>query len=301
MNRPTSLHMRHHFPMSEDARRENNVVLITNEDPFVVNESANAPQPCVHGMIWRVTIAVLLASAAGCSSDSDGNSPGGGSGGASSPDGGAGTAGNSSGAGNSSAGAGASGGPGQGGNATGAGGAISGGRSSTGSGGSSGVGGSNVGGATLTGGRTGTAGGSSGAGGSVGGCTSVGSSCDPDTTICCPGAVCVTSTSPDYAGCREECTTAADCTSGCCIPFANIPNKGFCGAAALCQCAGQDETCGGTRQCCGGFSCSTFDGTGALACHKACAQNSDCSTNCCVQVQGTADKVCLPAKPFCGP
>jgi hypothetical protein len=150
----------------------------------------------------------------------------------------------------------------------------------------------------VSGGRSGSSGAS---GGSAGACTSVGSSCDPDTTICCPGAVCVTSTSPDYAGCREECTTAADCASGCCIPFANIPNKGFCGAAALCQCAGQDETCGGTRQCCGGFSCSTFDGTGALACHKSCTQNSDCSTNCCVEVQGTGDKVCLPAKPFCGP
>ena len=256
-------------------------------------------------MIWRATIAVLVVSAAGCSSESDGSAPGGGSGAVvNTTDGGAGgaagnvsAAGNSSSAGNSSAGAGASGGASRGGTTSGGGGGTSGGASGASSGG-----GTSVGGATVSGGRTGMGGGASGAaGGSVGGCTSVGASCNPDTTICCPGAVCVTSTSPDYAGCREECTTAADCASGCCIPFANIPNKGFCGAAILCQCASQDETCGGTRQCCSGYSCSTFDSTGALACHKSCTQNSDCTTNCCVQVAGTSDSVCLPAKPFCGP
>jgi hypothetical protein len=256
-------------------------------------------------MMWRATTLVLLTVAAGCSSDSDGNAQGGGTGSAVNSDGGStggsagsgATAGNSSAAGNNSAGGGASGGPSQGGNTTGVGGGTS-----TGGSGTSSGGGTNVGGAIVSGGRTGTGGGASGASGaSVGGCTSVGSSCNPDTTICCPGAVCVTSTSPDYAGCRQECVTAADCASGCCIPFANIPNKGFCGDASLCQCSAQDEPCGGARQCCDGYSCSTFDATGALACHKACTQNSDCSTNCCVQVTGTADHVCLPAKPFCGP
>lgn len=258
-------------------------------------------------MCWRVATAVLFATITACSSDGDANTSEGagaatsGAGAAMSGLGGS-TAGST---GQDSGGASTSGAPSQGGNSTGVGGANPNGGSAAGSSGAfsgGGASGTNVGGATTSGGRAGSSGASSGTGGgSVGGCTSVGSSCNPDTTICCPGAVCVTSTSPDYAGCREECATAADCASGCCIPFANIPNKGFCGAAALCQCAGQDETCGGTRQCCSGFSCSTFDGTGALACHKACAQNSDCSTNCCVQVQGTADKVCLPAKPFCGP
>jgi hypothetical protein len=270
-------------------------VFITREHRPVVNEGRRLPQSGVQGMIGRAAIALLVVSTFGCSSESDGTGLGSGAGGAAgaSPDGSAaGTAGANSGGGSSS----------QGGNTTGVGGATAAGGSVTSGGRSSAGGGStSVGGATVAGGRTGVGGVSGGAGGgSAGACTAVGSSCNPDTTICCPGAVCVTSTSPDYAGCREECTTAADCASGCCIPFANIPNKGFCGAAILCQCAGDGETCGGTRQCCGGFSCSTFDSTGALACHKSCAQNSDCSTNCCVVVQGTSDKVCLPARPFCG-
>jgi hypothetical protein len=250
-----------------------------------------------NSLILRAAVAVLVASVAGCSSESDGSAPGGGTGAVvNALDGSAaGGAGNPGGAG-SSAGAGASGGPSRGGNMSSTGGVSSGGGRS----GATTGGGSSVGGAVVSGGRPGAGGSSGASGGSVGGCTSVGASCNPDTTICCPGAVCVTSTSADYAGCREECTTAADCASGCCIPFANIPNKGFCGAATLCQCAGQDETCGGTRQCCGGLSCSTFDSTGALACHKTCTQNSECSTNCCVKIAGTPDSVCLPAKPFCG-
>lgn len=249
-----------------------------------------------------IVLALLIATTTACDSEGDAAATVG-TGAASPIDGGnpAANAGGSSAGGNGVTGAsGTSGGPTLGGGGANGGGATS-----------SGAGATAAGGRTSTGG-TGPAAGGTSAGGmpsgtgntsgnpSDAGCPGVGTACDPDRTICCSGLVCVTSTSPDYAGCRQSCATASDCSTGCCIPFANIPNKGFCGAALLCQCAGQDETCGGARQCCSGFSCSTFDQTGALACHKLCTQNSDCSTNCCVKVNGTADSVCLPAKPWCG-
>jgi len=258
----------------------------------------------MHGAYSRFLFAVAI-SATACSSDGDGGS---GAPASTTPDGGS-----AAGAGGASVGGanGSSGGVNQGGNTVGSGGTTSSG-AGTGSGATSSGGATNGGSAASSGGRTGAGGGSSGAGGVSsgaggasgnppdGGCPGVGTACDPNTTICCAGLICVTSTSPDYAGCRQSCTTAADCASGCCIPFANLPNKGFCGDATLCQCAGQGETCGGARQCCSGYSCATFDSTGALACNKLCTQNSDCATNCCVKVNGTPDSVCLPAKPWCG-
>lgn len=246
----------------------------------------------------------LVATACGSDSGTDGS----GNGAATQPDA---SAGASSGGTNVS-GSGAASGSNAGGTTLGGGGtsATAGGNSGTSAGGRQSRGGTNAGGVgpsaggAVIAGSPGAGGATIGTGGSPGtlsdgGCIALGSPCDPNTSICCSNDICVSSTSPDYAGCRQPCTTAADCASGCCIPFANLPNKGFCGAALLCQCAGQDETCGGTRHCCSGFACSTFDSTGALACHKSCTQNSDCTTNCCVKVTGTADSVCLTPN-FCG-
>jgi hypothetical protein len=254
------------------------------------------------GAFSRYLFFVALAfSAAACSSEADSNgtnsSP-------ATPDGSTAGAGGSNAAGANAS----SGGVNQGGNIVGAGGTITSGAGTAGTGsGTTHSGGATNGGATASsGGHPGAGGQSSGSGGGSGnlpdgGCLpGVGTACDPNRSICCGGFICVASTSTDYSGCRQPCTTAADCASGCCIPFANLPDKGFCGDAKLCQCAGEGETCGGTRQCCGGQSCSTFDSTGALACHKLCTQNSDCTTNCCVKVNGTSDSVCLPAKPWCG-
>lgn len=159
----------------------------------------------------------------------------------------------------------------------------------------SGSGGRAAGGAT----GTGTAMGSGGATPSGGMCTGVGTACDAAQPMCCSGLICVASTGPDYAGCREPCTTAADCKSGCCIPFANIPDKGFCGDAQLCQCAALDETCGGARQCCDGFTCTTYDSTNRLACRPKCTKNSDCDTNCCIAIPTTPDSACFMAS-WCG-
>lgn len=181
------------------------------------------------------------------------------------------------------------------------GGASTGGTSSSGgtatTGGTSGSGGSTPGGAP-SGGAT-SAGGLTGAGGTTGACTQIGTPCNTTAPECCPGLLCVGSTSADYAGCRQPCAGATDCASGCCIPFSNIPDKGFCGDALLCQCAGLDETCGGARSCCSGFTCTTFDATNALACKPVCTQNADCTTNCCVAIPGTTDSACLPPS-FCG-
>jgi hypothetical protein len=92
---------------------------------------------------------------------------------------------------------------------------------------------------------------------------------------------------------------ASDCASGCCIPFGNMPSAGFCGDAILCQCAELDEECGGTRRCCEGFTCTTYDETNVLGCRPVCQNNSDCDTNCCIAIPGTNDSACFQAA-WCG-
>jgi hypothetical protein len=190
--------------------------------------------------------------------------------------------------------------------------------SSSGTGGQIGSGGSNA-----TGGATASSGGSTGASGSggvgpgsggtvaAGGatpgsggvsngtCKQLTEACNSNAPDCCGNLTCVSSTSTDYSGCREPCATATDCASGCCIPFGNFPNKGFCGAASLCQCSKLNETCGGTHQCCAGFTCTTYDQTNVLGCRPLCKQNSDCTTDCCIAIPTTTVSACFDPS-WCG-
>jgi hypothetical protein len=277
--------------------------------PTRVNASlADRPRDAAHAVALPVTahrrsrLVVLAWVVAACGAltlacSSTDNAPSG----AGAADGGGARAGTSGAAGGSTGESGSSGTPGGMGQIGGTGAAPSGGKTSGG-----GTAAAGASGATSRAGATGAGGslpGSGGTGVSSGGqsgaCTAERAACDPAKTVCCTGLICVTSTSADYAGCRQPCTKAGDCASGCCIPFGNFPDQGFCGDAALCQCSMKNETCGGTRQCCSGFTCTTFDSTGKLGCEPLCTKNADCTTNCCVAIPTTPDSACL-APAYCG-
>lgn len=129
-------------------------------------------------------------------------------------------------------------------------------------------------------------------------CAASGESCAESVSSCCGDLICVGSTASNDKFCRQPCTEPDDCASQCCVLF-EAGNGGFCAPSERCQCAAEDETCGGTRRCCDGLACSTFDETGDFACKPLCQRDADCETRCCQPITGTDESVCLTAD-WCG-
>jgi hypothetical protein len=129
-------------------------------------------------------------------------------------------------------------------------------------------------------------------------CKTRGSACSPGSSTtpndCCRGS-CVQSETPYYAGCRPDCTTNADCDTGCCSPFANSTN-GFCIDALYCTCLAADAPCGPDKpvNCCEGTLCAG-PSAAEVTCRQKCTQPSDCATGCCRPLSDNSAMICSPA------
>ena len=126
-------------------------------------------------------------------------------------------------------------------------------------------------------------------------CKKTGEACTQGTSTtpsdCCRGS-CVESDSPDYAGCRPNCTQNEHCETGCCVPFANSTN-GFCADAINCSCNEAGGACGqGNPRCCDGFTCATFDDGASFSCFTACDDASDCASGNCRLFTDSTSGVC---------
>ncbi|HVR21198.1 MAG TPA: hypothetical protein VMS65_15905 [Polyangiaceae bacterium] len=129
-----------------------------------------------------------------------------------------------------------------------------------------------------------------------------GSSTTPND--CCRGS-CVESTNPEYAGCRPNCTTSAQCDTGCCVPFSNS-TSGFCAAAQFCSCGAEAAACGpNSPACCEGTTCAGQSGTDIFTCRRVCTTAADCpGTQCRALSDNSAsvcDAACSPLNTACGP
>ncbi len=107
------------------------------------------------------------------------------------------------------------------------------------------------------------------------------------------------------SGCRPYCSTNADCTTGCCIPFAGS-TTGFCADALYCTCNEAGGACGpGNPGCCEGFACATFDGGTSFSCYTACDDPGDCTSGNCQlltdSTTGVCGDACKQLGETCGP
>jgi hypothetical protein len=125
-----------------------------------------------------------------------------------------------------------------------------------------------------------------------------GSSTTPNS--CCRGT-CVDSETADFAGCRYECNTDADCDSGCCQPFSNS-SSGFCVDAAYCTCEDVGAECGVDRsqECCDGLTCYGTEEQG-YSCTPSCMQDADCEEGPCLIFADVDYGVCPLATQECTP
>lgn len=140
----------------------------------------------------------------------------------------------------------------------------------------------------ASGGTSGAAfGGASPAGGSAGapaaGCKPPGGGCAKNVDCCQSGAGIPTTygaTCIESDGlCHVNCTDGAQCVSGCCTPLVGVTAYGVCAAATECSCLPEESSCNSQTVCCGGSVglCYPVD----AKCHRACAGNADCPSNCC--------------------
>jgi hypothetical protein len=170
--------------------------------------------------------------------------------------------------------------------------------------------------------------GGAGTGGVAQRCAQAGEGCKD--VPCCDAMSCFESDNPDFAGCRQTCTSAADCASHCCTPAGSA---GICVAAEYCgepctssagctsnccvpgfpasdgnHCA-PAKTCSGdacleagagcgTGVCCEGLVCTGADKTSST-CKTRCKTSTDCTSGCCASITGTDQKECRSEGPAC--
>ena len=110
---------------------------------------------------------------------------------------------------------------------------------------------------------------------------------------CCGNAVCNTNTpAAELLGCHAACKTAADCPSGCCMPYGM--QSGFCADAKWCACGTDGSQCGSMQPaCCTTHVCLQNQAATGFECKKLCQANTDCPTSCCVAIPNTTEKACL--------
>ena len=117
------------------------------------------------------------------------------------------------------------------------------------------------------------------AGKDSGTCKKTGDMCDR-TSDCCAGDLC-NRNGPvaELMGCQVACTQNSECPSGCCYLFIGGNNGGFCAPAPWCACGGTGAACSSSLPAC----CNTHMCQGGV-CNPKCTQNSDCATQCCVDL-----------------
>jgi hypothetical protein len=175
------------------------------------------------------------------------------------------------------------------------GGKASGGASGKASGGTGGKASGGTGG-KPSGGSSGAAfGGASPAGGSAGapapGCMPPGGGCTKNVDCCQSGAGVPTTygaTCIESDGlCHVNCTDGDECVTGCCTVLAGVSAYGACAAASECACLPEGTSCNAQSVCCGGSGGICYSD---FKCHRICAANADCATNCC----DTSVHLCAP-------
>jgi hypothetical protein len=152
-------------------------------------------------------------------------------------------------------------------------------------------------GGKASGGSSGAAfGGASPAGGSAGapaaGCKPPGGDCAKNVDCCQSGAGIPTSygaTCIESDGlCHVNCTDGAECLTGCCSVLAGVSAYGACAPVSECACLPEGTSCNAQSICCGGSGGICYSD---FKCHRLCAGNGDCSTNCC----DTNAHLCVPS------
>jgi hypothetical protein len=118
------------------------------------------------------------------------------------------------------------------------------------------------------------------------------------TRACCDGLTCLNNGSYDV--CKQGCTTAADCSTGCCT---DVYDTGVLTCAELDACTNpckrEGEACTpGTsttpNDCCRG-SCVESENPDYAGCRPTCTTNDQCDTGCCVPFSNTNSGFCAAA------
>ncbi len=130
-------------------------------------------------------------------------------------------------------------------------------------------------------------------------CDPVGTACS-STANCCQsgagigpsGALCISNDNL----CHAACATNTECQSGCCA-LVEGQSLGVCAAMSACAptCTQPGGGCTLTTECCQtgtnipyGATCLTDD----LTCHDICYASSECTSGCCIQLQGLSYGAC---------
>jgi hypothetical protein len=123
-------------------------------------------------------------------------------------------------------------------------------------------------------------------------CAFEGASCA--SAQCCSGLVCLQDSSGST--CYQSCTSASDCSTGCCTDLKQTGQM-ECAPASACQnpCVKYGGACAQQSDCCSGW-CLTInaDGGGPFNCYPTCTGPADCDAGCCGPIIGLDASACTP-------
>ncbi len=130
-------------------------------------------------------------------------------------------------------------------------------------------------------------------------CVSQGQGCNGKT--CCDGLTC-TDDGGGVSTCEVRCSSASDCTSGCCTDLHDT-GVTICADASACTnpCKKHGEACDPgsattPNNCCRG-SCVQSDNPDFGGCRPDCTTNADCTdTGCCVPYANSTSGFCADAR-----
>jgi hypothetical protein len=131
-------------------------------------------------------------------------------------------------------------------------------------------------------------------------CTGLDGSCA--SRACCDGLTCAETNGGK--ACKQGCTSAADCASGCCT---DLYDTGVLVCAELdactnpCKRRGEACTPGSSttpNDCCRG-SCVESENPEYAGCRPSCTTDAQCDTGCCVLFANSTNGFCAAAQ-FCG-
>lgn len=123
-------------------------------------------------------------------------------------------------------------------------------------------------------------------------CTATSNCCQTGSGIGPSGAICISNDNL----CHAACKTDAECQSGCCA-LVEGQSLGVCAASSNCAptCAAPGASCSVPADCCQtgsnipyGSTCLSDDYT----CHDICYASSECTSGCCIQLQGQSYGAC---------
>ena len=123
-------------------------------------------------------------------------------------------------------------------------------------------------------------------------CTATANCCQSGTGIGTAGAICISNDNL----CHAACSSNAECQSGCCA-LVEGQSLGVCAAATQCAppptCGQAGAACVTPTDCCQtgtpyGETCLSED----YICHDVCYASTDCTSGCCIQLQGQSYGAC---------